>query len=179
MTSLCQTHHENSPDVMRLEVNIANSGTAVWRWSWCCFIRTWLSYSHHLVSGSQDCTWPRHGSRPSGSWGPVRHEVPTERLWFDSQLGGLSWAPELSPWLTLLTQGTVCKEPQGSHSHSHMSSAGHYHGMLGWTPLPLSLSPSLSLSLILTNKFLLHSAVVDLDSYWEFKLKCNQFKNCF
>lgn len=80
------------------------------------------------------------GLAPQGH-GPVRHEVPTERLWFDFQLGGLSWAPELSPWLALLTQGTVCMGPQGSHSH--MLSAGRCYSMLGLTPLPLSFSHSL------------------------------------
>lgn len=51
--------------------------------------------SHHVVSGLQDCTWPRQRSHPQGQ-GPVRHEVPTECLWFDSQLVGLSLAPQLT-----------------------------------------------------------------------------------
>ena len=47
---LCQTQLEMYLTV--LQVNIANSWTEIWRWSWCCFIRTWLSHSHQLVSGS-------------------------------------------------------------------------------------------------------------------------------
>lgn len=77
--------------------------------------------SHHVVSGLHDCTWPRQRSHPQGQ-GPVRHEVPTERLWFDSQLVGLSLAPQLilnphpaySPYWGRKGSG---EGPQGPQSH--------------------------------------------------------------
>ena len=77
----------------------------------------WLSPSHQLVSGSQDCAWPTRGSRPAGSWA--------------SQAWGANWAPliwlpvrwpELSPWVEPLacssdTRHSLWGTPGFTQSH--------------------------------------------------------------
>lgn len=131
---------KKSPDLTGLEVNIANSWAVVWRWSWCCFRRTLLSHSHQLVSGSQDCTWPRHGSRPSGSWA--------------SQAWGANWAPliwlpvrwpELSPWVEPLarspdTRLSLWGTPGFTQSHVFCRTLRYY--MVGLKPRLPSFSSS-------------------------------------
>lgn len=131
-------NRSDAADPTGAEINTAS----IWRRSWRRFI--WTVTQPSLGKWVTGLYVTQTGVSPRRVMGPVRHEVPTERLGFVSQWGGLSRAPEFGPWLAAATQGAVCEEPRGSHSHDHMSSTRQWCSALGLTLLTFTLARLLS-----------------------------------
>lgn len=102
-----------------------------------------LSRSHHLVSGSQDCTWPRQGSRPAGSWGQsgMRCQLSAS----DLSPSEVAWAEPLSlapGWLQ--RHKAQSARNRGVHTVTITSSTRQWCSALGLTSPTFTLSRLLS-----------------------------------